>query len=202
MREFGYSQVSTAQSAKTAFEFLAKNLNSPPEEAIDLILMDVNMPGIDGIEACRRIKMDPNYIDLQIIMVSANDDTDHLIRGFEAGAMDYVTKPLKKLELRARARSALTLKHAIDSEKRTNAALNGTNEELREALAKVKLLKGLLPICSTCKKIRNDSGYWSSIEGYITDHSEADFSHGVCPDCIRKIYPTISQEIIDELSEN
>jgi len=201
LREFGYSQVSTAQSANIAIKYLAENAKSPPEEAIDLILMDVNMPGIDGIEACRRIKMDPNFMDLQIIVVSANDDTDHLIRASDAGAMDYVTKPLKRLELQAQVRSALTLKHAIDSEKRTNAVLNRTNEELTEALANVKLLKGLLPICASCKNIRNDSGYWSGIEAYIVEHTEADFSHAICPDCIKKIYPCISQEIIDELSE-
>jgi hypothetical protein len=61
--------------------------------------------------------------------------------------------------------------------------------ELQEALTMVKLLSGLLPICASCKKIRDDKGYWTQIESYIRDHSEAEFSHGICPDCMKKLYP-------------
>jgi hypothetical protein len=63
--------------------------------------------------------------------------------------------------------------------------------ELQEALTMVKLLSGLLPICASCKKIRDDKGYWTQIESYIRDHSEAEFSHGICPDCLKKLYPEI-----------
>ena len=62
-------------------------------------------------------------------------------------------------------------------------------EQLRSSLDKVKLLSGLLPICASCKKIRDDKGYWNQIESYIRDHSEAEFSHGICPDCAQKLYP-------------
>jgi PAS domain S-box-containing protein len=61
--------------------------------------------------------------------------------------------------------------------------------ELEEALAKVKTLKGLLPICPSCKKIRDDQGYWHQVEIYIRDHSEAEFSHNICPDCLERLYP-------------
>lgn len=61
--------------------------------------------------------------------------------------------------------------------------------ELQDALSKVKLLGGLLPICASCKKIRDDKGYWQQIEAYIRDHSEAEFSHGICPECARTLYP-------------
>ena len=64
--------------------------------------------------------------------------------------------------------------------------------ELQTALAKVKTLSGLLPICSSCKKIRDDKGYWNQIEVYIQDHSDAEFSHGICPECIKKLYPDFS----------
>jgi hypothetical protein len=64
--------------------------------------------------------------------------------------------------------------------------------ELRDALASIKKLKGLLPICASCKKIRDDKGYWKEMELYIRDHSEAEFSHGLCPDCIAKLYPQFS----------
>ncbi|EKD35549.1 MAG: hypothetical protein ACD_75C01861G0001, partial [uncultured bacterium] len=64
-------------------------------------------------------------------------------------------------------------------------------QELREALSKVKLLSGFIPICASCKKIRDDSGYWQQIEAYIRDRSEAEFSHGICPDCAKKLYPDL-----------
>ena len=64
--------------------------------------------------------------------------------------------------------------------------------QLREALAKIKTLTGLLPICSACKKIRNDRGIWEQIEIYIRDHSDADFSHSICPECMKKLYPYIT----------
>jgi hypothetical protein len=67
--------------------------------------------------------------------------------------------------------------------------LQKSKHELEEALANVKTLKGLLPICCHCKKIRDDQGYWSQVEVYIHNHSEADFSHGICPDCVKELYP-------------
>jgi hypothetical protein len=63
--------------------------------------------------------------------------------------------------------------------------------ELQEALTMVKPLSGLLPICASCKKIRDDKGYWTQIESYIRDHSEVEFSHSLCPDCLKKLYPEI-----------
>ncbi|MBM4278487.1 MAG: hypothetical protein FJ130_11515 [Deltaproteobacteria bacterium] len=62
-------------------------------------------------------------------------------------------------------------------------------QELQEALSKVKTLSGMLPICSSCKKIRDDKGYWNQIESFFLTHSEAQFSHGLCPDCMKKLYP-------------
>jgi hypothetical protein len=69
--------------------------------------------------------------------------------------------------------------------------LQESNEQLQEALTNIKTLSGLIPICASCKKIRQDSGYWQQIEAYISDHSEAKFSHGICPECVKKLYPDI-----------
>jgi hypothetical protein len=79
---------------------------------------------------------------------------------------------------------------------RSKEELRAMNEQLKEALANIKALKGMLPICSSCKKIRDDKGYWSQIEAYISEHSEAEFTHGICPDCARKLYPEYSPETI------
>ena len=81
------------------------------------------------------------------------------------------------------------LEHKV--EERT-AELNKKNLELEEALSQVKTLSGMLPICASCKKIRNDQGYWEQIEQYIGEHSEAVFTHGICPDCVKRLYPDVS----------
>lgn len=67
-------------------------------------------------------------------------------------------------------------------------------EELKEALAKVKTLSGLIPICASCKKVRDDQGYWQQVETYVREHSDAEFTHGICPDCARKLYPDLFSE--------
>ncbi|MFQ5560734.1 MAG: sensor with HAMP domain protein, partial [Nitrospinota bacterium] len=66
--------------------------------------------------------------------------------------------------------------------------------ELKEALDRVKIMRGMLPICASCKKIRDDSGYWNQIEAYIRDHSDAEFSHSICPDCLKKLYPELYED--------
>ena len=74
--------------------------------------------------------------------------------------------------------------------------------DLQKALAEVKQLIGILPICASCKKIRDDEGYWKEVETYISDHSEAQFSHGICPDCMRKLYPEIADEVLGRLEKD
>jgi PAS domain S-box-containing protein len=66
-------------------------------------------------------------------------------------------------------------------------------DKLQDALKKIKTLRGIIPICASCKKIRDDQGYWNKLESYIKEHSEADFSHGICPECIEKLYPELQK---------
>ena len=79
-----------------------------------------------------------------------------------------------------------------------NTKLTITVEELRAALDNIKVLKGLIPICSNCKKIRDDKGFWHRVEQYITEHSDAVFSHGICPDCFSELYPDLDDEEFDK----
>ncbi|MBA4348910.1 MAG: hypothetical protein C0415_02840 [Thermodesulfovibrio sp.] len=81
----------------------------------------------------------------------------------------------------------------ITKRKRAEAELENLISELKDALANVKTLSGLLPICASCKKIRNDKGYWDHLETYISEHSEAEFSHGLCPDCVKKAYEELDK---------
>lgn len=189
----GHDQIIEADSAQAAFSAL--NLNGMPSDTtVDLILMDVLMPDIDGVTACQHIKKQPHLRDIPIIMVTAKNDLDNLKEAFSAGAMDYINKPVKSVELLARVSSALTLKKETDCRKAREAELLRTNEELQRALREVKVLRGLIPICASCKKIRNDGGFWQQLEEYIGEHSEAEFSHGLCQPCLKKLYPGVYQD--------
>ena len=178
----GYQQVLLAESAQEAFQRLSLANASAPAEAVELVLMDIMMRDTDGVEACRRIKADKRYQDLPILMVTAIKAGAFLETAFAAGAVDYVTKPINRLELLTRLSSALKLKREMDRRK-------AREEELEQALQEIKVLRGILPICSRCKKIRDEDGQWHSVESYIKGHSEADFSHLICPECLDKHFP-------------
>jgi len=127
---------------------------------------------------CRRLQSNEETRGIPSIFLSAKSAPEDIIAGFKLGAVDYVTKPFRPEELTARVNTHIRLKKTIT--------------ELENALREIKTLKGLLPICASCKKIRDDKGYWNQIEEYITVHSEATFSHGVCPECIKKLYPELN----------
>jgi CheY-like chemotaxis protein len=189
----GHQQILGAESAQAAFSMLnVDGIQSATD--VDLILMDVLMPEIDGVQACRRIKQQTHLRDIPIIMVTAKNDLENLHEAFSAGAMDYINKPVKSVELLARVASAITLKKEMDCRKLRESELRRTNEELQQALREVKVLRGLIPICASCKKIRNDGGFWQQIEEYIGEHSEAEFSHGICQPCLKKLYPGVYQD--------
>lgn len=173
-----------ADSVAAAFEYLGLAKGGQVNEAIDLILMDISMEGINGIEATRRIKAAAEFQDVPVLMITGDTSKESLMAAFAAGAVDYITKPLNKIELVARVSSFLKLKAEIDARKMRE-------KELAEALVQVKALKGLLPICAACKKIRDDGGYWQQLETYIIEHSEAAFTHSICPECCHRLYPDL-----------
>ena len=197
LKSAGHAVVLTAESAREAFRHLGMDgaegaLEKSPE--VDLILMDLMMPEMDGLEACRRIKAVERLRDVPIIMVTANTYPEDLQAAFAAGAMDYITKPLRKVELLARVTSALNLKREMDVRKSRERELAEKNRELEQTLQEVKVLRGFIPICASCKKIRDDKGYWQQLETYIQERSEALFSHGICKDCMKKLYPDLAEE--------
>lgn len=152
------------------------------QDAPRLAILDWMMPEMDGVEVCRQLtanRMDqPPYI----IILTTRDKKEDIVAGLDAGANDYLTKPFSVAELRARigvGRRMLEMQ----------AQLASTITELREALNHIKTLRGIVPICAKCKKIRDDKGYWERVEVYVTRHSEAQFSHGLCPDCMEAMYP-------------
>jgi DNA-binding response OmpR family regulator len=134
------------------------------------------MPGADGLEVCRRVRAAMPNATTYIILVTARGGLANVVQGLEAGADDYITKPFDPRELRARL-------HAGARIVQLQQALLERFQELQDAMMRVKQLQGLLPICSYCKRIRNDRNYWEQVDAYVASHSEAQFSHGVCPDC-------------------
>ncbi|WP_306601929.1 response regulator [Geothrix sp. 21YS21S-2] len=164
----------------------AKALEMVKVEPPDLILLDVMMPDVDGLEVCRRLKADAAVREIPVIFLTAKAELEDLQEGFRLGAVDYVTKPFRGAELLARVAIHVKLRQALERER-------GLRRSLEETLAQVKTLSGLLPICARCKKIRDDNGYWNQIEAFISAHSDADFTHGICPDCSRALYPEMDE---------
>ena len=152
------------------------------EKNPDLILMDIQLEGeMDGIQAATIIKANQG---LPIIYLTAHADQAMLERAKITEPFGYLIKPFQTRELRSTIAMAL---YKAEMENRLKQA----NRELTEALAQVKKLSGLLPICANCKKIRDGKDYWHQVESYVSAHSEAVFSHSLCPDCFKKLYPEI-----------
>ena len=144
----------------------------------DLIVLDVMMPGMSGYEVCRRIRASRSLEELPILFLTARDQDGDLETGLAVGGNDYLTKPVSKTELLSRVQVHLEL---LDIHRHLD-------QLVAERTSQVKVLTGLLPICASCKKIRDDRGYWNQIETYIDQHSEASFSHGFCPSCTETLY--------------
>ncbi len=145
-------------------------------EAPIVALIDWRMPRMEGIEVCRRVRLRPDPPPMYLIILTARGSQQEIVAGLQSGANDYITKPFLMGELLARVKigtQMVELQHALANRVR----------DLQEALAQVKQLSGILPICSYCKKIRDDRDYWQRVEEFISAHSEAQFSHSICPDC-------------------
>lgn len=160
-------QVRVADSGERALSMLEK---FTPE----LILLDIVMPGLDGLEVCRRLKVAKATRDIPVIFMTVLDRIEDKIQAFDAGGVDYITKPFQQAEVVARV-------HA-------HVALRKKSLELEKALKEVRRLQKIIPICMHCKQIRNDSGFWQEVELYISEHTDSQFSHGICPDCYDKLY--------------
>jgi DNA-binding response OmpR family regulator len=149
--------------------------DAPPPLAI----LDWMMPGLTGVEVCRRLRERTVAAPTYVLIVTSREQTEDLVAALAAGADDYVTKPFQVEELRAR----VAVGQRMASLQRR---LADRVAELEHALAHVTQLQGLLPICMYCKRIRNDQNYWTQVETYVSQHSGTRFSHSICPECHAK----------------
>ena len=173
LAKWGYEVIVTTDGLQ-ALEVLS----SP--DAPSLAILDWMMPGLDGAQVCLKARALAGERLLYMILLTAKGRKEDIVEGLTAGADDYVVKPFDRAELQARM-------NAGERILRLQAELAARVKELELALANVNLLQGLLPICCYCKKIRDDKNYWQQIDAYVADHSEAQFTHGICPDCRDKI---------------
>ena len=139
-------------------------------------ILDWLMPGLDGLEVCRRVRALPTRLPPYLLLLTVRDGRTDVVDGLQGGADDYMTKPFDHDELHARLQTGLRIL-------RLQEELAAELRRSQEALELVKQLQGLLPICGYCKRIRDDRNAWQQMEDYISAHSEARFSHGVCPRC-------------------
>jgi phosphoserine phosphatase RsbU/P len=147
-----------------------------------LAVLDWLMPGREGIAICRAVRDLARSPRTYLILLTARAGKQDLVAGLEAGADDYLAKPFDEAELRARLQVGARL-YALQER------LSAQVKELEAALADVKRLRGLLPMCAWCKKVRDDSNYWQRIETYLSQHSEASFTHCICPECYHGLVP-------------
>ncbi len=167
---------------KEAVDGLEATLRLEGDDPPRLAVLDWMMPGLDGLEVLRRLRRseaEAGRSPVYVILLTAKGGRDSIAEGFKAGADDYILKPFDHDELRGRLSAGVRIVEL-------QLKLADRIHELEAALRKVKTLQGLLPICSYCKKIRDDQDYWTEVESYLAKVSDAEFSHGVCPSCFEK----------------
>jgi len=145
-----------------------------------IAVLDWMMPGLDGAEVCRRARAIATATPTYLILLTAKSEKDDIVEGLGAGADDYITKPFNRVELKARIKVGAR----VTNLQRSLADRIG---QLETALARVKQLQGLLPICSYCKMVRDEQDYWQQVESYISKHADVAFSHSICPPCYDRL---------------
>ncbi len=168
--------VETVNNGKDAIDLLQNN-------RYDIALVDFKLPDISGIELINNlVSVSPS---IEFILITAYATLDSAIDAVkQEHVISYELKPLDMNRL-------LSVLNQVTKRRKAEEKTKKLIQQLQDALAKVKLLSGLIPICTSCKKIRNDKGFWVQVESYISAHSEADFNHGVCPYCAKRLYPDI-----------
>ena len=189
-----FSEVSWSPDPEEA---LARILEAP--SSFDIVITDYSMPSLNGLELCQELIN--KKVPLPLVILTGTGNESLAVQALKAGVDDYIIKDVEGGYLKL---LPVVIPEVINNYQNRLACKKAEEEkeklivELQEALAEVKKLSGLLPICASCKKIRDDKGYWNQIEIYIEQHSDALFSHGICPDCLKSLYPGLYQKMKEE----
>ena len=178
LRQWEFDVTVVSDGAEALRYLLAQGAATPTSPT--LAILDWMMPHVEGAEVCRRVRLEMPLANMYLILLTSLESKGHIIAGLDAGADDYLVKPFDPDDLRARINVGMRV---LSLQER----LADRVKELQDALANVKVLHGLLPICSYCKRIRGDDQYWTQVESYIAERSDAQFSHGICPPCATEL---------------
>jgi phosphoserine phosphatase RsbU/P len=183
LKTAGYRSLLFTESAEEALKRLGIGSDSCASERIEVVLMDLLMPGMDGLEACRRIRSDEGHKHLPVIVVTAKTDPPDLMDAYTAGATDYIRKPVIPVELVARVSMAMTMKEEYHNQEERENELKAQAKELTRTVEELKTLRGGLCLCAKCKRVRTTSGAWQRIEDYLEEKFSAKVTSGVCNRC-------------------
>jgi len=160
LRKLGHEVVATKDGREAWSAFQT--------ETFPLLILDWMMPEVDGLDLCRRVRAENRARYTYIILLTMMEGKGSYLAAMDAGADDFITKPFDDDQLAARLHAA---------------------ERIVNLQSEVKQLQGLLPICSWCKKIRNDHNEWQQVEEYLASRTDANFSHGICQECLATHFP-------------
>ena len=181
---------------ETAMEALQRCMATRPS----CVLVDYMLPDGNGLKLLSRLSEQCDDPFLPVIMMTGFGNEQVAVEAMKEGAMDYIAKGRMNVEgvcrtvYKAIEKSALLRIIRRQEEEKDQLIV-----ELRLALEQVKTLRGIIPICAQCKQIRDDKGYWQQVEAYVSTHSEAQFTHGICPNCILELYPTVADGVLKKL---
>ena len=179
MEQWGYEPVPCVDGGEARAVLLG---SEPPPLAI----LDWNMPCIDGLKICGELRADPRTASTYVIMLTGKSTREDVLAGLDGGVDEYLVKPFDWRELHARVANGARVAQLQQS-------LSARVAELQDALANVRRLSGLLPMCSYCKRVRDDKDYWQKVEAYLSNDSEAKVTHGICPDCFARETEALAQ---------
>lgn len=165
---------------------LSSAMDRLASEPPDVVVTDLGLPESSGIDTF--LKLHAQYPDMPVIVLTGLNDEELAVETVKKGAQDYLVKG--RLEHDTLLRS---IRHSIERQKLLS--------QLEAGMKEIKTLKGLIPVCASCGKIRDDKDYWTRWEKYIEEHTDAAFTHGICPDCLKKDYPKLFEEIREEAPE-
>lgn len=186
LKSKGYEIVGKASNGNEALELVHS-------QHPDVVVMDIKMPEVDGLEASRLVQ---ESCPTPVVVLTAHETDDFLEKASAAGVGAYLVKPPHPGELERGISIAMARHGDLMKLRQLYLEIEAKNNELEKALEEIKTLRGIVPICSFCKKIRDDEGFWNQVEAYMSAHSEARFSHSVCPQCLEENYPEFADEIL------
>lgn len=183
LKNAGYRDLITVSSAGDAFTQLDLHHAGAQGVKVDVILLDIKMPDMDGVEACRRIKAIDAFAGVPIIIVTARNQKDWLQAAFDAGATDYIRKPVEQAELLARVKSAFKLKQETEARKSWEQEVTKTITELDRTLRDIAALQRLIPVCPSCRTSHPAQISGSALNEYVQAHPDTTFQPLVCAAC-------------------